>query len=428
MFQDSSLLHEQDVLAQRMKPAIQDLIIIGGGVMGLCTAYYASQFVDRVTLLEKSTIGVDNKEAASFSYTRSLRNDYLDPFYARLAHEARSLWLDIQHRLRATRRDRPYEPFIIDCGCLNLAKQGVTPELPESYAEQSYQTLTGLHLKAEAFDREALQRRFPQFDADMGRLDIEAGFLYVPEVTHTLLSALHERHVQIIEGVQVKHIAQKGGHIHVQAGHSKYKTANLVITAGWGTNAILGLIEGCETQFPLIPDRPSQSKYFIPPAHKRKLFTPDVLPVFAYLDVGIYGHPLYEGRTPGVKIGFYNPPDVKGDHKGSPLHTSRIRDVHSFVQECMPSLLDAETVDVTDVDQCHYDLVEDDNFILGKLPGFSNIQVGVGWRGTGYKYAPFVGKTLMELALQQDTVYDISRFAPQRFADANKQSQGASHE
>jgi sarcosine oxidase len=158
------------------------------------------------------------------------------------------------------------------------------------------------------------------------------------------------------------------------------------------------------------------------------LFTPDVLPVFAYLDVGIYGHPLYEGRTPGVKIGFYNPPDVKGDHKGSPLHISRIRDVHSFVRECMPSLLDAETVDVTDVDQCNYDLVEDDNFILGKLPGFSNIQVGVGWRGTGYKYAPFVGKTLMELALQQGTVYDISRFAPQRFADANKQSQGASHE
>ncbi len=404
-----------------MKPAIQDLIIIGGGVMGLCTAYYASQFTNRITLLEKSTIGVDNKEAASFSYTRSLRNDYLDPFYARLAYEARSLWLDIQYEPRATTKKRSYDPFIIDCGCLNLAKQSVTPQLPQSYAEQSYQTLTDLHLKAEALDREALQKRFPQFDVDMARLDIEAGFLYVPAVTRTLLTALRERHVQIIEGVQVKHIAQKGGHILIQTGNSGFETANLVVTAGWGTNDILGLIEGCETQFPLVPDRPSQSKYFIPPAHKRQLFTPDVLPVFAYLDVGIYGHPLYEGRTPGVKIGFYNPPDVKT------LNT-RIRDVHSFVQECMPSLLDAETVDVTDVDQCNYDLVEDDNFILGKLPGFSNIQVGVGWRGTGYKYAPFVGKTLMELALQQGTVYDISRFTPQRFANANKQSQGASHE
>lgn len=404
-----------------MKSAIQDLIIVGGGVMGLCTAYYSSQFTDRITLLEKSTIGVDNQEAASFSYTRSLRNDYLDPFYARLAYEARSLWLDIEHRLRATTRDRTYKPFIIDCGCLNLAKQSVTPELSASYAVQSYKTLTDLHLKAEAFDREALQKRFPQFDVDLARLDIEAGFLDVQEVTHALLTALRERHVQIIEGVQAKHIAQKEGRIHVLTGNSEYEAANLVITAGWGTNDVLSLIEGCETHFPLIADRPSQSKYFIPPAHKRHMFTPDALPVFAYLDVGIYGHPLFEGRTPGVKIGFYNPPDVK-------IPNTHIRDVHSFVQECMPSLLDAVTVDVTVVDQCNYDLVEDDNFILGKLPGFPHVQVGVGWRGTGYKYAPFVGKTLMELALQQGTVYDINRFTPQRFAKANTQSQGASHE
>jgi glycine/D-amino acid oxidase-like deaminating enzyme len=138
------------------------------------------------------------------------------------------------------------------------------------------------------------------------------------------------------------------------------------------------------------------------------MFTSDALPVFAYLDVGIYGHPIYQGKTPGVKIGFYNPPDINR------LNTS-IHDVHSFVEECMPALRDADAVDVTDVDQCFYDLVADDNFILGNLPGFSNISVGVGWRGTGYKYAPWVGRTLMQLALQEGTVYEISRFSPQRF-------------
>ncbi len=110
-----------------------------------------------------------------------------------------------------------------------------------------------------------------------------------------------------------------------------------------------------------------------------------------------------------MKIGFYNPPDVK-------TVNTRIHDVHSFVDECIPALREAESIDVADVDQCFYDLVADDNFILGKLPGFSNICVGVGWRGTGYKYAPWVGRTLMQLALQQGTVYDISRFSPQRFA------------
>jgi hypothetical protein len=37
-------------------------------------------------------------------------------------------------------------------------------------------------------------------------------------------------------------------------------------------------------------------------------------------------------------------------------------------------------------------------------------------RGTGYKFAPWVGRVLAQLALQQGTVYDIGRFTPARFA------------
>jgi hypothetical protein len=43
---------------------------------------------------------------------------------------------------------------------------------------------------------------------------------------------------------------------------------------------------------------------------------------------------------------------------------------------------------------------------------------GVGWRGTGYKFAPWVGKVLAQLALQRGTVYDIGRFTPARFGGA----------
>ena len=41
--------------------------------------------------------------------------------------------------------------------------------------------------------------------------------------------------------------------------------------------------------------------------------------------------------------------------------------------------------------------------------------ITVGWRDNCYKYAPWVGQTLMQLALQEGTVYDIHRFTPQRF-------------
>ena len=62
----------------------------------------------------------------------------------------------------------------------------------------------------------------------------------------------------------------------------------------------------------------------------------------------------------------------------------------------MPGLRDAAVSDVEDVDQCDYDLVADDDFVLGAIPGFANAFVGVGWRGTGYKFAPWVGRVLAE--------------------------------
>src|SRR5437879_13851351 len=122
-----------------MPEEIQNLTIIGGGIMGLCTAYYASEFVQNITILEKATIGAENRAAASFSYTRSIRNDYLDPLYARLAYEARKLWLEL--------RSKAAEPFIIDCGCLNIEKESITHEISETYAAQNFKLLNDITFK-----------------------------------------------------------------------------------------------------------------------------------------------------------------------------------------------------------------------------------------------------------------------------------------
>jgi glycine/D-amino acid oxidase-like deaminating enzyme len=214
----------------------------------------------------------------------------------------------------------------------------------------------------------------------------------------------------------VRGIARTGGAWSVTTDAGEEACDVLVITAGLGTNDVLGLLPGCSARFPLRPDRPAQSKYFIPAAGERARFTEKALPVFAYLDVGIYGHPLYEGKTPGVKIGFYNPPDVART-------PSPIASVEDFVAECMPSLRGAEVVDVAEAsgaDVCFYDLVADDEFILGPVPGVADVYTGVGWRGTGYKFAPWAGRVLAQLALQQGTVYDIRRFAPGRFAGGSE--------
>ena len=381
-----------------MAETVYDLAIVGAGVMGLFTADFARRRGARILLLDEWRLG--DPRAASFSLTRSIRNDYLDPEYARLAFEARKLWLDFQRETG--------ESFLIECGCLNLAKTSVTPDLSATYAEESYRVLQGLHLAAQAFDRDGLRGRFPQFDVDMGRLDVEAGFLHVPPITAALLTRLHAAGVALEENTVLNRISRRQGLIAIDTGAGERLAERLVVTTGLGTNGVLARIDGCDLRLPLRPDRPSESKYLIPPPEKRAMFTPSRLPVFAYLDVGIYGHPMLEGKTPGVKIGYYNPPDVR-------RQATSITSVQSFVEQCMPELMDARMVNVEEADQCSYDLVADDNFILGPIPDVPGGVVGTGWRGTGYKFAPLIGRTLMELALETKTTEDISRFAPERF-------------
>jgi glycine/D-amino acid oxidase-like deaminating enzyme len=115
---------------------VLDLLVIGGGVMGLFTAYHASRRSARVAVIERGRIG--DPTTASFGQTRTYRKDYLDARYARLALEAMGLWAEFE-------ADTGTE-VLVRCGCMNIAKTSVTPDLAATYAQLSFQTLSRLGL------------------------------------------------------------------------------------------------------------------------------------------------------------------------------------------------------------------------------------------------------------------------------------------
>jgi sarcosine oxidase len=381
----------------------EDLIVVGGGVMGLMTAYHASERFGRVVVLERGRIG--DPMTASFGRTRSYRSDYLDPAYARLAREAYRLWGEFE---ASTGTDA-----LVRCGCMNIAKSTVTPDLSGTYAHLSHGILERLGLPTESLDAPALRRRFPYLDADIGHVDVDGGVVNLHAVTAALLRVLAERGVRVCEGVETRLIVP-GDEIRVVTDAEQFRARSLVVTAGHGTNDVLGLMEGATLHVPITRDRPVEARYFTPPDPEP--FRSGVMPVIAYLDAGIYCHPIVDGLVDDVKIGYYHPPDL-------PRTTTAIDGIDRFVELCMPGLRDAPSRPVTDTDGCDYDLVGDDEFVLGPVPGFANAFVGVGWRGTGYKFSPWVGRVLAELALQDGTVYDIDRFNPARFAKG-----GAGHD
>ncbi|HEX5619559.1 MAG TPA: FAD-dependent oxidoreductase [Solirubrobacteraceae bacterium] len=375
-----------------------DVVIVGGGVMGLFTAYHASALGARVVVVECGRVG--DPATASFGRTRSYRSDYLDATYARLAHEAFRLWGEFEEQTASE--------VLVRCGCMNIAKRSVTPDLAGTYAQRSHDVLTELGMRTDALDDDALRRRFPFLDADLARIDLDGGVVDVPAVTRALIAALRERGVAVREGVAPSAIVRDGARFQVLTGAEEVGAGSLVVTAGHGTNQVLSLLPGRTLRVPITKDRPSEAKYLTPPAVVRDLFVAGAMPTIAYLDAGIYCHPIVEGLVDAVKIGYYNPPDL-------PRNATVIDSIATFVEQCLPGLEGATVRDVEDVDQCDYDLVADDEFVLGPVADVAGAFVGVGWRGTGYKFAPWIGLVLAELALEGATAYDIARFDPARF-------------
>ena len=210
------------------------------------TAYYAAPLAESVTVLERTRVG--DPGTASYALTRSVRQDYLDPVYAGLAAEARRLWLELQVSCG--------QRLLVDCGCLNLASARVTPDLSGTYGARTFEVLAGLGLRCEAFGAAQLAARYPQFTADAGWLDIDAGYADVAVVTRELTSALRRRGVTVTEGAEVRSVRRDAGSWQVVTTSGTVAADAVVITAGLNTNGLLDLLPDCPVRFPLQPDRP----------------------------------------------------------------------------------------------------------------------------------------------------------------------------
>src|SRR4051794_28667300 len=113
--------------------------------MGLFTAHCASERGASVTVLERGRIG--DPMTASYGRTRSFRSDYLDAQYVRLAREAMRLWGEFEASTGAR--------ALVRCGCMNVAKRSVTPDVETTYAELAQDVLARLGVATASFEGDA---------------------------------------------------------------------------------------------------------------------------------------------------------------------------------------------------------------------------------------------------------------------------------
>ena len=225
------------------------VLIVGGGIVGLSTAYWLVKAGLGVTVVEQGPI--PNPLASSTDHHRLIRFAYGDRAgYAARIPEAfaawRAIWADLP---------RPEGHYYVETGVLSLStEQG-------DGADRSRQTLESLGLAHEVLEGAAIHRRLPFLEADGVRYALltGGGALMANRILADLADWLRLNGASVIEHVPVAAVQPSAGRVTLADGRTM-GADSVVVAAGVGT---AGLVPGAGLS--LTPRR-SVIVYADPPA------------------------------------------------------------------------------------------------------------------------------------------------------------------
>ncbi|XP_074746181.1 peroxisomal sarcosine oxidase isoform X2 [Strix uralensis] len=334
--------------------ATYDAVVIGAGIQGSFAAYHLAQRHRDTLLLEQFIL--PHSRGSSHGQSRITRSAYPRVPYARMMPDSFHLW----QRLEAESGTSLYR----QTGLVVLGPVG-DPEL-----EGCRHSLGA----AEFLDATALARRFPGLRLHAGEValwDGTGGVLFADRALRAVQDVFRRHGGTLRDGEKVLHI-EPGAVLTVTTTAGVYRAPRLIIAAGAWTGA---LVAPLGLRLPLQPLRIDvcywrEKEPEIPSMGRAH-------PCFITLGLsqaphGIYGLPSLE--YPGL-----------------------VKPRPAVVETCL------------------YTNTPDEDFILDRHPKFSNIIIGAGFSGHGFKLAPVVGKLLCELSLGEEPSHSTAPFAITRF-------------
>lgn len=348
-----------------MKTDAAPVVVVGGGIMGLATAWELTRRGLRPIVLERFARG--HHEGASHGATRNFNNAYDQVHYLDLLVRARSGW-DALGPVDG-------EPLLRLHGL-------VTHGAHDLSAVERQLTVRGIDARL-LTSAEAASRwpgmRFEEsvlFSRDAGAVRASAALL---ELERRIVDAGGEVRWE----TPVRDIEEADAGVSLRLADDTVLRADVVVvTVGAWTSKLLpgfGL--------PRLTVTEETPAHFAPiggaswPSFNHGVDT-------AKYPSGVYGMP-----TPGegIKVGFHGvgsviDPDARPH---VPRHQQALAD---YVREWMPGLDAASAVPIS----CTYTTTPDSAFVLDRR---GRVVVGAGFSGHGFKFAPGVGAVLADLAL-----------------------------
>lgn len=376
-------------------------IIIGGGVIGLSTAYQlARKQFGKIVVLEKDTVGEGSSSRAGGIITGLL--------WSETGVLARKISLALYRELS---EDLPGYRFG-NVGCLNLFDP---PSWPER--QRLLPLYDRLGAPYEILDAAEMRQRWPALhpaETDIGLFDPLGGYSEPEEYVPALAQRCRELGVEIREHQQVTGFVQHNGRVTgVTTTEGMLESDALVCTVHTWTQQVMAQL-GWQPPFKaFVHQRYVSTPLSTDPSATIRLPAINANPYNGYIRPA-RGHRLLAGGETGWREEFRTP---------SPQFHMSALTVPVGVSEKLATRL---TPLVPALEQTHWESEKvgliafalDGEPLLGPLPQLLGIYIGCAFHSGGFAYNPAAGLLLAQFVADGRTELDLSAFAPDRFAPA----------
>ncbi len=373
-----------------------DIIVCGLGIMGRAAVAVLADRGFKVLGLDR--FGPVHDLGSSHGRTRMIRHTYFEgDFYIPLLTRAYEAWREWEN----TSGD-----VLLDItGGLFIGPQSGT------VAGNSLMAARAQNLDHHYLDARQMAERFPALtipEAHAGVLEPGAGQIRAGAAINVSLNAAKERGATLNFNESVCSVTENPDRsLSLHTEKSTYSTKRLVLTAGPWSGPLL---ESLGFRPPLRAERRALHWFSSP------VGPPQFLPAVIELDNGdiFYCFPEYENGWQ-IKCAYHWRGDT-GRHDDPDSMERTIRDheiegVRSLLAHYAPSLKDRYSHSKT----CVYTVTPDGHFIIGAVPGRSNIFLAGGFSGHGFKFAPVIGEILADFVAGKAPHFDLTPFLPDRF-------------
>ncbi|MER3416508.1 MAG: glycine oxidase ThiO [Gemmataceae bacterium] len=365
-----------------------DVVIVGGGIIGLTTAYYLSRQGVRVVVLERGEIGSESSWAGAGIISPGNPKRATTPL-GQLRARSAVLFPELSAELREkTGVDNGY------CRCGGLEVRRTPEQLAKRRLEIDEAEEAGEDIRCEVLDAAAVHRLEPALATDV------FGAIYLPDLAQVrnprhlkaLAAACVSQGVHLVPGAPVYDYQRQGGRIvAAQCPGGPVFGAHFLLAGGaWSDELLipLGLVSG------------------IHPVRGQIVLLAGVGRIVQRIIMAgkEYLVPRPDGRilvgSTEERVGF--------DKRTTALAVGHLLD---FALRLIPALGQAH------VEKAWAGLrpgSPDGRPILGQVPGFDNLYVAAGHFRSGVTLSPATAQVMTELLTGQKTSIPLEPFAPDR--------------